>query len=89
LIEYAEINNFKAFFDISDFTLNFNIANNRQMIYFGMKFIFIGSENMDTSNAGQVVRNSYRIYFLKDFNFDEEEFKDMGLQFLDQISNYI
>lgn len=54
-----------------------------------MKFVYVGSENMDTSNAGQVVRNSYRIYFLKDINFDEEEFKDMGLQFLDQISNYI
>lgn len=89
LIEYAEINNFKAYFDLHDFTLNFNIAHSKQIIYFGMKFVYVGSENMDTSNAGQVVRNSYRIYFLKDINFDEEEFKDMGLQFLDQISNYI
>lgn len=91
-MEYAQINNFEANFDTTDFTLNFIIPSSTSEKYFGMKFVFTGCESIEYSKSTTKqpqVRNSYRIYFLKDYNLDDEEFKDMGLHFLDQISNYI
>ena len=92
LTEYAHINNFEANFDTTDFTLNFNIPVADGFYYFGMKFLFVGWENTNktkSKNAKISNRNCYQIYFLKDCNLEDEEFKNLGLHFLDQISNYI
>jgi len=88
-MEYAEINNFQALFDVRDFTLNFNMEYDNEVKYFGMKFELVGPESIGSSRAAAQVRNNYKILFLRDVHIDEEEFKNMGLHFLDQISNYI
>lgn len=87
LMEYAQINEFKVFFDVSDMTLNFNIPSEEGVKYFGMKFEFESADDGPTHTAES--RNNYRIYFLKDDNLDEEEFKNMGLSILDQIKDYL
>ena len=57
--------------------------------YFGIKFEFVGPESTGVKGSGPQTRNNYKILFLRDQKLDEEEFKNMGLHFLDQISNYI
>ncbi|CAI2364797.1 unnamed protein product [Moneuplotes crassus] len=89
LMEYSQINKLKVFFDVNDFTLNFNIPTDNGIKYFGMKFEFVGPEDGKDPAPGVETRNNYKIYFLKDDNLDEEEFKDIGLHFLEQISSYI